>query len=228
MITKITDFKDLNNIPILDFIPDSFSFREISIPLHSIIGLTKTAQFLQIFYEKDFKKFSASYTFINRKEIYDFLTFIHNINGSLKKFWLPIFLNQFKLTRDVNANENFIYIKNSGLTTLLPENHKTAIRLFFFQPLSNNKFLMLTRRIFRTELVSDDEEKIILTHNLNHRFLANDILLISKLALVRLSTDKIEINYSFSNIQDKHNLVVAKVNLEFIELPFEHLNLDRS
>lgn len=224
-VTKILDLQDLKNLPIFLFLPDSNSFQESVVPLHHLYAFDKTAHALKTFYEYTSKKYSASYTFINRIELLDFLNFIHQTKGNLTKFWLPIFINHFKLTRNIKPDDFTIWIEQSQLSLSIPPEHLQKIRLFIYKPITNQKVFCLTRRILACHPESDFEEKLTLSSPLGITLTVEEPVLISRLALVRFSTSQFSLKFFFNLYKDQNLSVLATIKLDFLELPFEYLNL---
>lgn len=227
MITWIVDYsaQELFDLPIFTFLPDSYSFKESALPLAQIISSPKTGHIIQRFHDFSTFKYFASFTFINHQHLKQFLTFIHQANGSQKKFWLPVWNRDFNLTRPVTSTEAIITVAHTKLFQFIPQNMLQNLRIFLFKPLSNNKFLLVVRKITQVVEISENEEQIYLSNTVNYNFSPlTEPVFIGKLALVRLASDTINLKFLFSVNQEFKNSSVIKTDLEFLELTFEWLN----
>lgn len=218
------DEEDLLGLPIFTFLPDSHTFKESVIPLAQIISSPKTSQIIQKFYDFPTYKYSASFTFINHQHLKQFLNFIHSLNGNQRKFWLPVWHRNFKLTKPVFSSEAVITVANTKFFQFIPPKLLQKLRLFLFKPLSNNKFLFIVRKITQVVELNDYEEQIYFPKPINYNFSLADPVFIGKLALVRLATDTVNLRFLFSVNQEFKNYSIVKTNLEFLELTFEWLN----
>lgn len=227
MIEVIIDEDCLNNLPLFTFLPDTYSFKEYVLPLSSPIQLTKTPSIVQPFFELPTHKFTSTFTFYTHSNLKKFLEFIHQTKGNIEKFWLPVWINQFQLSRPAFATESVISVKNVKLFHLLPETLKSKLRIFFYKPLSSKKVLFVIRQVMNIIEVSNEEEQLFLSSKLNYDFKTTtdpsnpDNILIGRLALVRFATENFNLKFFFSTNQEFKNQMIAKIDLEFLELTYE-------
>lgn len=229
VITWVLDYnpQDLLDLPIFTFLPDSHSFKESVIPLAQAISSPKTTQIVHRFFDFPTHRYSASFTFISHKHYKQFLTFIHQLHGNQKKFWLPVWYRNFKLAQPFTpplTPDIYINVVHTRFLQFTPPELIPKLRIFIFKPLSNTKFLLIIRKITKILENSEHEEQLHLSQPITHHLLPTEPIFIGKLALVRLASDTINFKFLFSANQEFKKCSVIKTELEFLELTFEWLN----
>ncbi len=207
-----------NETSILLNIPDKDSYKVSLIPAGTFIAFPTTSPIGFPYGIQSIYKVECSFTFTSRQELKDFLNFFHDRKGALRKFWLPLWRNEFELAEDVLQSSANMKIRNVNLSVT----HKPYLRIFMYFPKGDlSQGDIFITRVTDCQIDTTDTSKEILT-------LATPTpipikkeapLFFSRTILVRFTEDGIKLQVT--TLKEKQAIV--KVSCSFIELPHEYL-----
>ena len=147
-----------------------------------------------------------SFFFRGYKELTQLVGFYHRVMGKYKKFWIPSFINEFVLTRDIPPLGSFCYVKNNNFKA----RSKKKERVFIW--LKNNDWII--RKVVNAESESEEEERISFDiPTPNFRIKVDDVFCFGFLLLVRFDTP-----LQIKAVRDE---AVATTELSMVELIHE-------
>jgi|YNPMSStandDraft_2_1061718.scaffolds.fasta_scaffold02571_3 hypothetical protein len=155
------------------------------------------------------RKVSASFMFTNRQEFKDFRDFYTNRKGQLYRFWLPCWKTEFELSRAVQLNDSAIFIKNVDLTS----KDNTYLRIFMTTKVGD----IIIRRATEVSYISATEERIVLDSPMPVALQPSDVVLFSRLLIVRFNSD-LEVKI----MKADNTEFIGTTDISFIELPHEY------
>ena len=168
----------------------------------------------QFWYDLKNKKSYDTYTrqiiLINRPQINNMIRFFRRVCGRYKPFWLPSWVNDVEVLKDIPANDNFIY-------TYWPN-----ISDFYANNTRKRKLCIFTKdwRYYIYDIMSYDKEaledgtilgKIFLTTMAGVNINKSNILMCSFITLVRLDSDELQLNYE-SDVTANTTLIFREVD----------------
>lgn len=158
------------------------------------------------------RKLRLPFIFETAEEVSDFRVFVQDRDGRRLGFWLPVYVNDYRLTADASAGASTITIEDCGLADRFAEGNQ-------FKHLA-----LITRSKLECYGISGVSasggvETITLESTLDTALTASETIC-CPLLWVRFSEDEIE--YFFENES------VSKANVTFAELPGEVLAPDGS
>lgn len=159
------------------------------------------------------RRFNLNFEFYSKKEVKDFINFYKDRKGSLKRFWIPCWYNEFELKSKYTAADIVLKIYPCEIT----QRNDGYMRIFIQ---TKNDFFI--RRITSTEYNSDsDADFLYIDTKLNIDILPTDIILFGRVILGRFDGDLI-----LTTIQVEDKSYLAKASINFVELPHEYKEME--
>lgn len=201
---------------ILLYLPDFENYEFSIIPEGIFLNFSQeiTKNLGYKFFSKNKRKISCSFTLTSRKDLKNFYNFYHIKKGSFKKFWLPIWFNEFKLIENytvidnpiVKIEQNYIYQNDYS-------------NLYIFLALKNGDLSLpdiYIRKVISMNLQNTYIE-LILNQPLNRVIKIEQILYFGRVILARFN-DNLNIKVNFV----KNNNIICNITTSFIELLDEY------
>ena len=135
--------------------------------------------------------------------------FFERVCGRYKSFYMPTWVNDFQVDRDLQAQDNFMYTNFNILYKYYISNGRPKNIVIF-----TKNFQSYIREIasYSYEKIGDDTYgKLILSDKLGISIPKEEILMVCYLNLVRLDSDELVINYE-SNVVANTTLVTREVD----------------
>ena len=155
------------------------------------------------------RKISANFMFKNRQEFKEFRNFYINRKGQLLRFWLPCWLNEFELTRNVKIGDTNLYIRNVNQS----QKNDSYLRIF----ISTKKGDIVVKRVTETITIDESEEKFVLDSGMPIAIQTSEVGIFGRLVLARFNSD-LEFNITKADDAD----LIATTSITFIEVPHEY------
>lgn len=145
------------------------------------------------------------YTNLTKEDEYKIINLFNTRKGRLKRFWLPMWKNEFKLVSAVTAGDNILTVNNTFWRKIDQGYERIFIQL------KNGDYI--SRKI--SAVIQDGaNENIILETTINRDIALSDVKYFSRLLLVRLDDDNLNMNYQ--------SHLVSDCTLNFFELVDEY------
>lgn len=157
---------------------------------------------------KSYDKVGYNIYLQNKKEINNFIRFMNKTSGRFKSFYMPSWVNDFQICKDIQINTNYIYTKFSLLYKYYATNSR-AKKLVIFK--KDRTVKIITIFSYTTETINNVMYgKLLLSEPFNENLAISNIRMISYLNRVRFDSDSFTFNYETP--------VVAQVQLAFKEV----------
>lgn len=189
--------------------PERKNIKIEHIPMSVVIGFAGTKQFCYRI-GTGRRKISESFVFLTRAELKSFVDFFSLQQGFLKKFWVPCWLNEFKLTRKTLPLDKNIYIKNIEFT----KNFSGFERIYLL--LKGNDFIV--RKVEASSVFDSNEEILTLNEAFPYEVSPEQVVFFGRVLLVRFQSP--ELTLTFRRAIDTE--IYATTNVSFLELPHEY------
>ena len=195
------------------FIPDNIINDQFSV---NVLGMGTSFNFKitkDVFYT--FKRYGQrqmrlNITVKNRGDYKSLIEFYRGQFGEFKRFWIPSFLNEFQLTRDIPTLSTMCYVKNNGFG----QRYQGHSRCFIW--LKNNDWII--RRITNVIRDSDDEEILVFDSPIpGFQIKKTDVSMFGLLLLVRFEG---ELKCKIQKADNEE--LIATSDITVIELPYEY------
>ena len=147
--------------------------------------------------------------FMRHEEINNFKKFFHRMSGMYKSFYMPTWVNDFQIDRDIEASDNAIYTKFDRMYKYYLTNGRKRNLVIFTKDF---KSYILKIQSYTYEKLKDDITygKIIFESMVGFNAKKEDILMCSFFNCVRFDSDALQLNYESTE--------VANVTLSFREV----------
>jgi hypothetical protein len=147
-----------------------------------------------------------SFTFTNHSDYYTFVKFFNDRQGRLKRFWLPVYRNEFTLSNDISDLDTTITVVDSGFADIYQ-----GYEILYIELKNGN---ILTRKITGVTDNGDGTETFQLESLMDRNILSSEIKYLSRILLVRFDSDDLPMTHSSDTI--------AEVSIIFRELVREY------
>lgn len=147
---------------------------------------------------------------MNQKEINNFKKFFHRMGGMYKSFYMPTWVNDFQIDRDVKASDNAIYTKFDRMYKFYLSNGRKKSLVIFTK---DHKSYILKIMTYTYEKLKDNITygKLIFEDIVGFNAKKEDIIMCSFFNCVRFNDDAIQLNYE-SNTVAQVTMSVKEVN----------------
>ena len=138
----------------------------------------------------NFARYIGKYT-KTMSDVWNLRTWLHSRYGKQKAFWLPSWNEDIVVVKDIASTDTYINIKNIKLDIYgnLPKHTRLVL----------NDGTVFYRNILVATELSEDEEEIEIDSSLGQSVSISDIWIWSFMDLVRLNSDKVNIEYGNMN-----------------------------
>lgn len=147
-----------------------------------------------------------SYTFVNREEVFDYITFFNAQQGKLKRFWLPIIRNEFALVDPVSTFDGSLLVVDTGFA----EVYQGYERIYLELQDGN----LITRKVTGVVDNGDGTETLQLETLMDRDIALSEVNLFSRIMLVRFDKDALQLTHSTD--------AIAEVTMKYLELVREY------
>jgi len=151
------------------------------------------------------RRWTYGYTNMSKEDEHYILDFFTDRQGRLKKFWLPIWKNCFRLDSDVIGHDKFIDIENVFLHDV-----DTGLDRIFFEMIYGD---YISRMVYAVIEIGN-VDRLALWTKMDRGFSQNQIKYFGRLAMVRFDIDDLEIDFK----SDQY----STCTIDFKELPDEY------
>jgi len=208
MAVYVSGLGNVNKILLYKPILDDYGIKYVS--TGTVIGFDGTKVHLVSYSDikTGLRQIAASYVIRSRAEFKEFKEFFLDRVGGLKKFWLPLWKKEFQLSRDVNAQDGAVYIKNVGLA------YKEDPYLRVFIATKND---IIVRRVTQVTIIDAEEERIDLDSVIPVPIKMGEEFAFSRLLLVRFNGE-FEVNFIRADKEE----FLGFISLRLVELPYEY------
>ena len=157
---------------------------------------------------QDYAPFRTTFTyFVNgRSNIKSIRDLFDNVKGRWGGLWFPSWLEDFKLTADVESYDVLLNVKKAeDFGTMYPVEYKTGWHVFIY--VNNNEW-------YARRIAGYSGDTITLAQSLGKAYLKENIKFISLLYKGRFDYDTLEFTYITPTL--------AKFEMVFVETPYEY------
>ena len=150
---------------------------------------------------------SIEYLFTNlsKENEFDLLTFFCQRYGRLKRFWLPVYYQEFTLKEDIDEGDTIFTPLDTGFNLIYKERERIYIEL--------KDGSRITRKI-----TGYSEVSFTVLTAFDRDIKTTDIRLMGFLLLARFDQDEIDMKYISASI--------SECSIRFLELPKEYLAIE--
>lgn len=217
-VTNIEHYNPFN-------IPETYNGREIFITTPQWVGddchnltVTKNAQRMDNttgFYvydlrnNKSYDSHTTTFLLYGQARINNMKKFFERVCGRYKSFYMPTWVNDFQVDRDLHEDDNFIYTEFNSLYQYYVGNGRNKSVIIFTRDWNALVFDIMA---YSYENIGDNTYgKLVFDRNLGINCSKEDVVLVCYLNLVRLDSDELVINYE-SNFVANTTLVTKEVD----------------
>lgn len=187
---------DWSQLPSLSFgiSRDLVSFAGTAAVLSSITDLTPLS-------------FELSFMTNTKEDEYNLLTFLHQVMGKSKRFWIEYPIKQFELTGTALSGSSSIEVEPNGFNKISQGNERC------FWAMNNGD--LIVRKIDEANYDSDtDVLTLVIDTDLDRDIAPTDYFIFGRFLLCRLDEDTIK--------QEIESDLVSNWSMKFTELPAEY------
>jgi len=216
------NYSDLGTVTdIFDFIPDFDSFNVELIPQGIFVAFNYSAEIGYQFKSIRQYKLSGNFTLISRSEYKKFLDFWKDKKGAFKRFWIPTWVNKFKVVEPIGASDIVIKIENVEFNKIYNGHN----RIFIFVSKGDlSESDLYIRKVTNVEVDENNMnvEKLYIDQYIGTDLLSEQITLCGEFILARFTQEGVSFQYYFTKEKDFY----AVAQCSFIELPYEYSEID--
>ena len=206
-------------------IPETYNGREIFITTPQWVGddshnltVTKNVQRMDNttgFYvydlrnTKSYDSHGTTFLLYGQARINNMKKFFERVCGRYKSFYMPTWVNDFQVDRDLHGSDNYIYTEFNHLYKYYVSNSRYKAIIIFTNDWQSHIYDITA---YSYEKIGDNTYgKLILDRKLGIDYSKEDVLMICYLNLVRLDSDELIINYE-NNLVANTTLVTKEVD----------------